>query len=115
MPTLERLAQTRRETLQVLGVNLDTVNPANARAFVRELGLTFPILLNPDLGVGRTYRVLGLPTSYVVDRGAWCRTARSATATGPTVNRSSSSMKPCGLAERKEHRGGHVVMRTFDG
>jgi peroxiredoxin len=68
MPTLERLAQTRRETIQVLGVNLDTVNPAIVRAFVRELGLTFPILLDPDLAVGRTYRVLGLPTSYVVDR-----------------------------------------------
>ncbi len=41
MPTLEQLAKTRRETLQVLGVNLDPVNPANVRAFVRELGLTF--------------------------------------------------------------------------
>ena len=68
MPTLERLAQARRETIQVLGVNLDTVNPAKVRAFVRQLGLSFPILLDPDLAVGKTYRVRGLPTSFVVDR-----------------------------------------------
>ena len=68
MPTLERLAQARQEAIQVLGVNLDTVNPAKVRAFVRELGISFPILLDPDLGVGKAYRVRGLPTSFVVDR-----------------------------------------------
>src|SRR5207245_2778407 len=35
---------------------------------VRELGISFPILLDPDLGVGKAYRVRGLPTSFVVDR-----------------------------------------------
>jgi len=68
MPTLERLAKARRETLQVLGVNLDAVSQARVRAFVRELGITFPILLDPELAVGKTYRVRGLPTSFVVDR-----------------------------------------------
>ena len=68
MPTLERLAQARQEAIQVLGVNLDTVNPDKVRAFVRELGIRFPILLDPDLGVGKAYRVRGLPTSFVVDR-----------------------------------------------
>jgi peroxiredoxin len=68
MPTLERVARELRETLQVLGVSIDTVAPATVRAFVRELGVSFPILLDPTLTVATRYRVRGLPTSFVVDR-----------------------------------------------
>ena len=68
MPTLERLSQARRGAIRVLGVNLDAVNPAKVRAFVRELGVTFPILRDPDFAVGELYRVRGLPTSFVIDR-----------------------------------------------
>jgi len=68
MPTLERVARERRETLQVLGISIDTVNPAGVRAFVRELGVSFPILLDPRLTVATRYRIRGLPTSFVVDR-----------------------------------------------
>jgi peroxiredoxin len=68
MPTLERVARDRRETLQVLGVSIDTVDPATVRAFVRELGVSFPILLDPKLTVATLYRIRGLPTSFVVDR-----------------------------------------------
>ncbi len=68
MPTLERLSRSRGGRVQVLGISLDTVNAAKVRAFVRELGITFPILLDPDLSVGKLYRVRGLPTSFVLDR-----------------------------------------------
>jgi cytochrome c biogenesis protein CcmG/thiol:disulfide interchange protein DsbE len=68
MPTLERLAQERRSTLEVLAVSLDTGGPAKVRAFVRELGLTFPVLLDPELAVGRLYRVRALPITFIVDR-----------------------------------------------
>ena len=73
MPTLEKLAHERRGTLEVLGVNLDTGGVARVRVFVRELGLTFPILLDPALAVGRLYRVRALPVSYIVDRGGMIR------------------------------------------
>jgi len=73
MPTLEKLWQERRASLEVLGVNLDTVGVARVRAFVRELGLTFPILLDPELAVGRRYRVRALPVSFIVDRGGVIR------------------------------------------
>lgn len=68
MPTLERLARGRRETLQVLGVSLDTISKARVRAFARELGLTFPILLDPEHVAGKLYRVRALPMSFLVDR-----------------------------------------------
>jgi peroxiredoxin len=68
MPTLERLSRDRRSVLDVLAVSVDTVGAAKVRAFVRELGLTFPVLLDPDLAVGRLYRVRALPISFIVDR-----------------------------------------------
>jgi peroxiredoxin len=68
MSTLERLSRSRREALEVLGVNLDRGSAAKVRVFVRELGISFAILLDPDLAVARLYRVRGLPTSFVVDR-----------------------------------------------
>ncbi len=68
MPTLERLAQERRSALEVLAVSLDTVGAAKVRAFVRELGLTFLVLLDPELAVGRLYRIRALPITFIVDR-----------------------------------------------
>ncbi len=68
MPTLERLARARRDSLEVLGVSVDVVDKEKVRAFVKELGLTFPILLDPDGVAGKPYRIRALPTSYVIDR-----------------------------------------------
>jgi peroxiredoxin len=50
----------------VLAVNVD--EPAEVvRPFVDELGLTFPIVLDPGGSVTELYRVLGFPTSFWVD------------------------------------------------
>jgi peroxiredoxin len=68
MPTLERLARERREALEVLGVSLDRHTTSKVRVFARELKLTFPIVLDPEATTTRAYRVLGLPTSVIVDR-----------------------------------------------
>ena len=71
MPTLERLSRERRAVLEVLGVNLDVAGAsslARVRLFVRELSLTFLILLDPEFSVARQYRVRGIPSSFVIDR-----------------------------------------------
>jgi peroxiredoxin len=73
LPSLERLSRRMRDTLQVLGVSLDTVGAARVRAFARELGLTFPVLHDPDLATARLYRVRGLPASFIVDRAGVIR------------------------------------------
>ena len=41
---------------------------ANAAAFIQEMGLTFPILLDRDGGVSNRYQLRALPTTYFIDR-----------------------------------------------
>ncbi len=68
MPTLERLWQRLRPRgLVVLGVNLDRGAPRSLiEPYVRGKGLTFPILLDPDMAAARAWRVVGLPVTFLV-------------------------------------------------
>ncbi len=80
MPLLQDRYTTYHDSgLEILAVNIgedvDTVRP-----FIENLGLGFSILLDPDLEVNDSYRVLGYPTTIAVDRdgnvvdvhvGAW--------------------------------------------
>lgn len=68
MPTLQSIYDKYRERgLALLGVNYgegsDTVV-----SYVREIGVSFPIVLDRDMTVGQLYRVQGLPTTIFVDR-----------------------------------------------
>lgn len=78
MPSMERLYTDLRERgFVVLGVSVD-VDPGEAdadgrvqgivREYVDELGVTFPILLDPEGSVEDVYNVSGLPTTYVIGR-----------------------------------------------
>jgi peroxiredoxin len=68
MPFFERTyTEYKDEDFVVLAVDFD--EPVEAvRAFQKELNLNFPILLDPGGEVQRTYRVLGYPTSVLIDR-----------------------------------------------
>lgn len=68
LPTLERLARERQDVLEVLAVNLDALGLGKVRAFVRELGLTVRVLLDPRQATARLYRIRGLPSSVIVGR-----------------------------------------------
>jgi peroxiredoxin len=78
MPSMERLYQDLREQgFVVLGVSVD-VDPGDpdeqgrsqgiVREYVDRLGVTFPILLDPEGRVEGVYNVSGLPTTYVIGR-----------------------------------------------
>ena len=71
MPTLEALWREYRERgLVVVGVSVDRGTPATLiDPYVRNLGLTFPILLDPDGKTAGTWRVTGLPSTFVVRPG----------------------------------------------
>lgn len=68
MPALERL---HRE-FTAHGLSVISVNAREDRAavsqYARELGLTFPLGLDPDGKINSLYGVIGLPTTFVIAR-----------------------------------------------
>ncbi len=71
MPTLEALWRAYREQgLVVIGVSVDRGAPrALLEPYLRNLGLTFPILVDPDLEVSQRWRISALPASFVIRPG----------------------------------------------
>ena len=71
MPTLEALWREYRERgLVVLAVSVDRGAPRPLiEPYVARLGLSFPILLDADLGASRAWRVQGVPATFVVRPG----------------------------------------------
>ncbi len=68
MPAIERRYEALKDKgLVVLAVDDDEAI-TDVSAFVRQLGLTFTVLLDPGAVVNDLYRVRGLPTTFVVDR-----------------------------------------------
>lgn len=69
-PYLQRLHSSRSaDGLAIVGVSMDSGEArAEVVSFVREFGVTYPILLDPGMRGMDRYRVLGLPASFLVDR-----------------------------------------------
>jgi peroxiredoxin len=69
MSTLEALYHRYKDQgLEVLAVNVDMLSTTGVEAFVQEVTVTFQIVLDPSWSVARAYRVLGLPTTSLIDR-----------------------------------------------
>jgi len=68
MPLLERLQREFSSWgLAIIAVNARE-NKEAVRRYARELGLTFPLVLDPDGKINALYGVIGLPTTFVVGR-----------------------------------------------
>jgi cytochrome c biogenesis protein CcmG/thiol:disulfide interchange protein DsbE len=68
MPVLERLQREfSSRGLVVIGVNTRETKEA-ARRYAKELGLTFPLVLDRDGKINALYGVVGLPTTFVIGR-----------------------------------------------
>jgi len=68
LPMFDRLHREHESRgLTVLGVNVRE-DAATVRPFSRALGLTFPLPLDADGNIARQYGVIGLPTTFVIDR-----------------------------------------------
>lgn len=66
MPMIQARYSANKDKFTVLAVNFD--EPVETvRPYVQELGLTFPVLLDPGGAVQQLYRVRGYPTSVLVD------------------------------------------------
>jgi peroxiredoxin len=69
MPSMERLYQRLRDRgFALLAVSEDEGGAAVVEPFVRQLGLTFPVLVDPEQRVGSLFGVWGYPESFLIDR-----------------------------------------------
>jgi peroxiredoxin len=79
MPAFEQLHRDfAARGLSVIGVNARE-NKAEVARYAKSLGLTFPLLLDPNGQINTHYGVIGLPTTFVVARDG----RAVAMATGP--------------------------------
>jgi peroxiredoxin len=68
MPSMQALYdRLKGRDFAMLAIAEDT-NPADVTAFVQELGLTFPILLDTDNRLPGRLGVTGYPETFVIDR-----------------------------------------------
>jgi peroxiredoxin len=68
MPAMEHLHQTfQSQGLAILAVNLKE-SPEQVKAFMDKYHLSFTALLDQQGSVFRDYQVMGLPTTYLIDR-----------------------------------------------
>ena len=70
MPTIEALHREFKDTdLRVVAVSVDQPRTEHAiRDFVRELGLTFEVLHDPEANIARDYQSMGYPETFVIGR-----------------------------------------------
>jgi cytochrome c biogenesis protein CcmG, thiol:disulfide interchange protein DsbE len=69
MPALEALYQRYKDRgLEVVAISLDKLPAAPVEAFVKQMGVTYRVALDPSWATARTYGVRGLPATFLIDR-----------------------------------------------
>jgi cytochrome c biogenesis protein CcmG/thiol:disulfide interchange protein DsbE len=71
MPSMERLYQDFKNgdaPFEILAVNTDSVNPAHLKNFTKRLNVTFPIIYDTKRNITYTYKSIGVPESYILDK-----------------------------------------------
>lgn len=66
VPALEQVSRELGEDVTVLGVNVQEDRGA-VQAFIDELEMTYPVVLDPSAEVARAYLVRAFPTTYFID------------------------------------------------
>ncbi|MDM5189264.1 redoxin domain-containing protein [Bacillus sp. DX4.1] len=71
MPDMEAFYKKHKEDVEILAVNYTVSEGASGeekvKKFTEEKGITFPVLLDKDITVTTTYKVITIPTSYFLD------------------------------------------------
>ena len=69
MPSMERLYQRYKDRgFTIAAISIDSGGTHAVASFVKKLGLTFRIGLDPNLEVANRYTVRALPSSFLIDR-----------------------------------------------
>ncbi len=80
---VEAYNRFKQQNLVVIGLNLQE-GKSIVEPFARDFGMDFPIAIDRDGEVGDQYRLLGLPTTFFIDRGGVIRSVF----TGPFLEES---------------------------
>jgi cytochrome c biogenesis protein CcmG/thiol:disulfide interchange protein DsbE len=103
-PTLQRTWETYKDRGAVFwGVNIWD-SDANARAFVREFGITYPNLLDRDGKVAIEYGLRGVPETFFVNRQG----GLASKYVGPVLNAGGGQLQLAGM-------DADFLSRTLDG
>ncbi|MBL4950678.1 redoxin domain-containing protein [Neobacillus sp. YIM B02564] len=65
MPEMEKFFKQADKNITILAVNIDP--QLDVKGFANEYKITFPILLDKDDQVNKTYQVISIPTTYFID------------------------------------------------
>jgi peroxiredoxin len=69
MPTMQKIySDYKAKGFEILAINIEPDAIEEIRDFMKDLRLTFPVLLDSDMKVTRKYRLIGLPVSMLIDR-----------------------------------------------
>jgi peroxiredoxin len=70
MPAIEQLhAGFADSGLKVIAVSVDEAGSnADVRQFIKTFGLTFTVARDPDKRVSQTFRTIGVPETFLIDR-----------------------------------------------
>ncbi len=69
MPDMEKLwKKFKKEDFVILAVSIDRMGKLVVMPFLKEMGLTFPVLLDPDSNIQRLYMVNALPSSFIINK-----------------------------------------------
>ncbi len=73
MPSMERLYRREKDHgLVILAVSLDS-DPKAVSPFVKEHGLTFPVVVDTKMDAANLYGVRAVPSSFMIDRDGYMR------------------------------------------
>lgn len=65
---MERLYRRHKDRgFTIVAISIDAAAAEPVASFVKQLGLTFPIGLDPTLEVANRYTVRALPSSFLID------------------------------------------------
>jgi peroxiredoxin len=65
MPDMEKFYKESGKDVVILSVNIDP--QLDVKGFVKQYGITFPILLDEKDVVNETYQILSIPTTYFIN------------------------------------------------
>ncbi len=69
MPSMEKMKEKMKgKDFIILAVSIDTSSPDRLSDFIEKNGYTFDILHDPEQTVARNYLVMGIPTTYIIDK-----------------------------------------------